>query len=604
MFKPKSDAIQIGTDQIKIPCRNGLRFSENEEIVWDIPRNVGFADLSNAYIEVDVRIENPSNSAAQEANAPCLMFDKVTGANSCINQVTIRSEGRLIEQLYPYNAYAQVHYNATEDEGMLNKRTRLEGCAKSYKILDNPFVVPNNAIIADQDPITNNADLDSADECWQYVTRKVCLPILGGIFTNPRSHPCMAVPLTVHLLLERALRCLRVVHCGGVQGPVVNTVTAGQALTGEDTTPMLDTGAAADVLVCASTFAWNSIGGITAGGNIAQIDEGENAVNQLVNLPYRVGQTVRVDRWEAGAAVTGLAVIESIGCFDHTAGAANRNKPIIKFVANAVTAAATRVTIRPIETTGLPMAAAGNINYTWSNPRLVIPKVVPPPAVVQNISRAIAKGQYNMDLISWSSYQNAIPANQTATTNIIPADLSRCKSIISVPTSQVNLDNLQTSNALCGQYLNAENMQYSINNRLVPDRRTTVTRELFPTLAQHGSDTWQQPYQLGQYLEGAHIHEVEKALVNANINVRNLAFVTLNNASDQTLQNANRSGSWIIARSLGAGVGTSENLIGKSVLLYLNYQNNPASTMVKLLHNYVVHIRTLSVGMNGVDVFY
>ena len=109
---------------------------------------------------------------------------------------------------------------------------------------------------------------------------------------------------------------------------------------------------------------------------------------------------------------------------------------------------------------------------------------------------------------------------------------------------------------------------------------------------------------LGQFIEGSHVHEVEKCLVNANMNPRNLAFICLNNANEQTLQDSNRSGSWIVGRSLGAGVGTSENLIGKSVMLYLNYQSNPASTMVKLLHNYVVHIRTLSVGMQGVDIFY
>ena len=60
MFRPKSDAITIGTDQIKIPCRNGLQFTSGEEIVFDVPRSVGFADMSNAYVEVDVLIQNPN----------------------------------------------------------------------------------------------------------------------------------------------------------------------------------------------------------------------------------------------------------------------------------------------------------------------------------------------------------------------------------------------------------------------------------------------------------------------------------------------------------------------------------------------------------------
>ena len=485
---------------------------------------------------------------------------------------------------------------------MLNKRTRLEGCAKTYRVLDNPYVTPNRAQISDANAIANGVGLTQADS-WKYVTRKVCLPLLGGVFTNPRSHPCMAVPLSVHLLLEKALRCLRGVHAGGVQGPIVNTTTAGASQTGECVTPAEDTGGASNLLFLSSRNAWSSIGGATAAGSFTQIDEGENAINPLVNCPYRVGQSVRVDAFVGGAAVNSIGVINGIGHYNSAAAAGRENRIGIQFAANVVLGAATRVTIRPILSSGLPVAG-GDVGYSWTNPRLVIPKVVPPPAVVQSISRAIAKGAYNMDIISWSSYQNAITGSQTTSTNIIPADLSRCKSIISVPISQDRIESLLTSNALCGQYLNAEEWQYQINNKLRPDRRVNVVRERFPVLDLHNSDVWQRPYMLGQFIEGSHVHEVEKCLVNANMNPRNLAFICLNNANEQTLQDSNRSGSWIVGRSLGAGVGTSENLIGKSCMLYLNYQSNPASAMVKLLHNYVVHIRTLSVGMQGVDIFY
>ena len=36
--------------------------------------------------------------------------------------------------------------------------------------------------------------------------------------------------------------------------------------------------------------------------------------------------------------------------------------------------------------------------------------------------------------------------------------------------------------------------------------------------------------------------------------------------------NAVEPGCWFVGRSLGAGVGTSQNLTSKSVMLYLNYQ--------------------------------
>lgn len=616
MFRPNSDAIQIGSDQIKIPCRNGLEFTQDEEIVFDVPRNSGMLDLQNAYLECDITIGNPNNTATQQGNAPCLTFDKVSGAQSCINQLTIRSEGRLIEQLANYNVYSQVHYNATEDEGILNKRTRLEGCAKSYDILDNPFVVPNKAIISGQN-LNDNAD------CWKYVTRKVCLPLLGGIFTSPKVHPAMAVPLTVSILLEKAERCLRLVHGGGV--PAVNNsdpvAGAGGAKSGEHQMPINSTGngtpegniaGGATELFVSNRARFSSIPGQTIGGDIAALAQGEQYINPIVNFPYKVGQTVRISGHDAtaGAAAfvnTTITQIEQVP----SGLVANQNHIKVTVAAQLSANDCTNCRMAAVNDNGsfIDATTQGSPGYRWNNPRLIIPKVVPPPSFTQNIQRAIQKGSYSQDIISYSVYKNAIPPNQSTSTNIIPADLSRCKAILSVPLNQENQDNVLNSNALCGQYLSAENYQYSINNRLVPDRRVDLVRESFPELDQHTADEVQAPYQLGQYISGFHIHETQKALENANIRVRNLRFITLNNASTSAAngnlgQSSNRSGSWLVSRSLGAGEGTNENLVGKSVLLYLNYQTNPASDMTKLLHNFVTHIRTIQISMAGVQIFY
>ena len=70
--------------------------------------------------------------------------------------------------------------------------------------------------------------------------------------------------------------------------------------------------------------------------------------------------------------------------------------------------------------------------------------------------------------MTYTCYDNAIPASQTTSTSIIPANLSRCKSILSVPVSQDRNDNVLNSNALCGQFLDATQYEYQINNKLVP----------------------------------------------------------------------------------------------------------------------------------------
>ena len=59
----------------------------------------------------------------------------------------------------------------------------------------------------------------------------------------------------------------------------------------------------------------------------------------------------------------------------------------------------------------------------------------------------------------------------------------------------------------------------------------------------------------------------------------------------------------MVGRSMGAGVGTSTNMVGKSLVLYLDY-NAANGTPVKLLKNFLIHVRTISVGMEGVSIFY
>ena len=149
MFQPKSDAVSLGYDSMLIPCRNGLDFGENNQVVWDIPRNVGMAQLKDARVLVDINING-------SAGAPLVQPDRIVGGNSFFDRITIRSSGRVIEQLDSYNVFAKVHYSATDDEGVMNKRSLLEGCAPSYRVYDNPFASINK--VETQAVAINNAN--------------------------------------------------------------------------------------------------------------------------------------------------------------------------------------------------------------------------------------------------------------------------------------------------------------------------------------------------------------------------------------------------------------------------------------------------------------
>jgi len=605
MFKPKSDAMNVGQQIIKIPCRNGLLFQQDQEVVFDVPRNVGFADLANAYVEVDVSIGQPNQETLNQT-MPLLQPDRVTGCQSMINTMRVISEsGRKIEELYPYNVAAQLHYNATEDEGVLAKRTRMEGCATSYQVLDSPWCVPNRPVLSNADPQAAAAPADPADpigviatanDSAQQVTRKVCLPLLGGMFQATRSFPCLAVPFSVSILLEKATRCLR--------------------LTGEsEVVPLDNVAGAVDVFYVAARAKYSGISGGLAIQDITDIVEGEESINKACNFPFRVGQHVQfvgTNSATVSRVITHIGVVNATG----TDGAgANAGSIQVKVgavgggVGNGTTGASGDGTLQMYATNrnGNGALLSGTAGYTWNNPRLVIPKVVPPAATVQAISRAIAQGKFSMDIISHTCYQNAIAAGITASANIIPAELTRAKSIVSAPVVQSELDLLRNSNALCSQYLDANQYQYSINNQLRPDRRVDLSREQYPTLVPVPTDEIQRPYQYGKYIGAFHLHECEKTLVSSNIRPRNLKFITLTESTaDRPLGTATaspsaRSGSWFVGRALGAGPGTSENLVTKAVILYLDYRTN---TDNKLLYNFVYHVRTIAVGMNGTQIFY
>jgi len=260
--------------------------------------------------------------------------------------------------------------------------------------------------------------------------------------------------------------------------------------------------------------------------------------------------------------------------------------------------AATGLKMFSLSATGA--ALSGNApSYRWTSPRLVIPKVVPPPQFAQAMAEAIQKGQYKCDVISYIDYQNAIVGGTSSSTNIIPADLSRVKSIISCPVDQVDISRLDTRHGLMGELQGASSYQFQINNILQPDRLVDVERESYNTPADQAAYNVSKsvpPYALGSNIGGVHAYELEKALASASIPVRNMTFVTKNKTQD---------GCWILGRSLGP-YGTSTNLMGISSILYLNYDATlPGhNTNLKLLHNFVSHIRTFSISPAGVTVMY
>ena len=477
MFKVKNNAIQLGQEQVKVVCRTGTTFSEDNIIRWEIPKGLGFLDLKNSYMECEVEV----GVAGQAANLtqPPMMLDSVAGGHNLIERLTIRSQGgRVIEELGGYSQYANVHHNATKSEGNQNKRSLLEGCSKSLLIQDNLYCTSNSAIVAEAAPVAGaGSGLDTAAKCWKPVRRKLCLPLLGGVFNVSEQFPVFELGLEVEVILNKALRILRV--CEMRDGNTLDQTDC------DDVT--MGAGIAGDFVTVSQRQLFNSMGGGTAAGlqvpGAATEDQG---INSVVNLPIRVGQVIRVSATGGGADFTaGNYTVAQIKQFDDTGGAATDNKIRIYFTTNLIAAnlipqANTGISIHLLEATGDPLAEHGVIGYQVHEPRLVLQKVIPPASVAQAVANGVRRGQYSINLNSWVLVNTSIPASQTTSTNQIAVDLTRVKSILSVPTSQTNTDNLLYANGLQGLYLDCNRYIMQIDNKFRPDRHCPLAREQFP----------------------------------------------------------------------------------------------------------------------------
>jgi hypothetical protein len=595
MFQPRSDALDIGIDAVKIPCRNGTSFGEDGIVRFELPRSLGFAQLSNAYLEMEVDLTNPNNTPAQNAAQPPMMLERQQGASCLINRCSIRSSGRLIEQLEGYNVFNNLAYNATNTNGTMNKRSRLEGCAPSYQIIDNPYCTTNKVI----SPITNAqyqiatpwvaGALNNANVCWKPVRRKVCLPLNTGIFNSPNAFGLAMMPLEVELILEKSLRAMRICNYGDASISLVGTSVAGA-------------GYELRTVAINDRSRFNGIGGAlpVPRASVNNAVAGEQNINQLNNFPFRVGQIVRLDGADAQGG-GGVYPIQSIAVGEN--GGAAPGSILLKFAVDVTAGAGGVVNVHSLAANGGPLNGHGAFGYRVHNPRLVVPKVIPPPETVNKMYEAMSRGAVSQDIVTYTLYDNAIPATQTTSTNIISAELTRAKAILSCPISQSNLDNVNNSNAFCSQYLDANEYYFQLNNKLAPDRNVQLAREINPNVAliTNVSDNVRSPFQLGTRPEGFHVFEIEKALRSGDIRLKDLRFLT-QNASLNRGFTATEPGAWCVGRSLSANSGTSMNMVGKTCILYLNYR--PTSNMVKLLRNFVVHVRTIQFGQDGVQVFY
>ena len=579
MFKPKAQT-NLNVESVIVPSRNGLNFGASQQIHFDIPRNIGFANLKNARIVTSILVDTVPNSTA-----PPLIPDRIAGAHCFIERVNIRSNGVLLEQLDNYNVYAKLYNSASWDSGIENKRTRIEGCMKSNRIQDSPYHVTAQAVT------TNTA----STSVIRSVPRQVEIPLLGGIFQYDSIWPIGSIPLEVEIILARAEEVLSLPDSAGGTDTTERAPLAIRANPSTTTFTQgircVTTAGGPDTFVDLTT-AQAACYGPNGGGNQSSLDVNQNPIS---TCPLKPGMQVRFTADAANANLTAAAVAGTLTITNIIVQANGVLRVNLNAAVDAGAAANPILSVLNVN--------GGNLNsvaptYQWQNPRLLIPKVVPPPQFASAMMEAIMKNKFSIDVNSYVNYRNAIVGTTTTSTSIIPADLSRVKAILSVPIDQNNLDRLDRRNALCPNHMYAQNYQYQINNNLQPSRLVQVGRESFGVPADWFSGAWEvtkaipYDYGLGNCLGAVHGYELHKALEAADIPVHNLKFIT---------QPENQNGCYAIGRILGP-YGTSANLMGISSIIYINYDGG--NNNLKLLNNYVSHIRSFVLGPSGAQVIY
>ena len=214
----------------------------------------------------------------------------------------------------------------------------------------------------------------------------------------------------------------------------------------------------------------------------------------------------------------------------------------------------------------LSALAAERVNFSMTNVKYLVGTVSPPEMYVNAMmSQMNSSRGLSMDISTYSTYRNTLTAIQGLTNSLIPATQTRAYSVLSVP-----LDNLaqisMVSDSLAGVTDSAQSYQYVLKNKLIPDRPVSLSKT-----------------SNGQCDQLA-VLELEKALVNCNLSVRNLQRIPER---------------FLIARSFSK-YGQVADLADGTLTLRVDYSSD--ATVQKMLNHYVCHLTRINITQGNVLV--
>jgi len=587
-FWNSSDKIPVKQTTIKIPAENGLSWTQNQEIRFDIPDYISFFNPKDSYLEFKVLLALPD-----DAYPTYLQLDSEIGANVLIKTLTILDKNEsVLEQIENFNTLTALHYDYHTSDSIRKKRALTEG--STYK---NPATRQNQGgeVSYANDYLNNpyfpeapqGAKLENAFTSASFTPASVCLPLdVSGILGNSKMYPNGLIGCKIILQIESNDRVFRQVD-GAMRtrntyaNPIFHSTNG-----------------------CSTTGEW-AIAGVHDTAYFYQ----DNSQNQYANkCPFTVGEYVNFLRTgddTVGSWTFGFPQIKEI---EYVTGITGSPTKLMRLTFETNMTLQTAV----ISTDGTVHAYSKSVEipatyiptFTISDVNIVIQKVEPPASYISDMKNQMKNnGVLSYDFLTSTCYKYSQLASDRVATINIPIQNSRCKSLFCIPTlsdvltSQENIGATTTKayrvgidddfnyklysnrTGLVGILDEIQNYQFIYGEnggRLQPNRKVSLTKT-----------------STRKSISAQPIIENSKALAEANIHAHSFKNFQSNH---------------FIGRALSLGGSPLNSMKGsydgrnKDFQLVIEYDGATAPAHNKLWLNYCVHIRRINVRGDAIDL--
>ncbi len=479
------------------------------------------------------------------------------GVHSLFRDLRIQSGDATaqLEEILDYNVLTAQWWGYTSNQSIDDKRTMWEGRDANPSTGTSLYYSGTNDW-ADA-PVTNATEMKP-------VTIQVQQPLYSGILNSDKVFPVVATKgLRLHCNLENRERSL--VFKQGTKGSCPFQLPPGLTAKNVRTSvlsPVVPVKATAD-----STF------DITLNTTDVNIGVGPNN-----NLPFSLGDLMFLgDGTEVGEIELGILQEVTVGAGGACVLKISENVPIgggglpggdpvgsLVYYKNADRMNGWEP-FGDVKAELVPLAKA-KVNFAMTNVKYLVGTVSPPEMYVNAMmSQMNSSKGLSMDISTYTTYRNTLTAIQGLTNSLIPATQTRGYSVLSVPLNN-NAQISMLADSLAGVTDNAQSYQYVLKNKLIPDRPVSLSKTSAGLCDQLA------------------LLELEKALVNCNLSVRNLQRIPER---------------FLIGRGFSK-YGQVADLADGTLTLRVDYSS--AATIQKMLNHYICHLSRINITQGNVLV--